>query len=133
MAGEAALKGVVGEVVKDAYKALKIQVAKWAPGDVEKLADSPTAGRKLVVAEAIDMQPEDDRVRVDQLAHALIEALKQVPATSIGIEGDEFHVRLIDLSQLNVVNGIGLKGRFIEADEIRASNMTVGSAAGKKA
>ena len=37
MAGEAALKGAVGEAAKDAYKALKNRVARWAGSDVEAL------------------------------------------------------------------------------------------------
>jgi hypothetical protein len=38
MASEAVVKGVVGEAVKDAYKALKQRIAHWAAGDVEALA-----------------------------------------------------------------------------------------------
>ena len=43
MAGEAALKGVVGATVKDAYKALKEKVAGWASSDVEALEKTPAS------------------------------------------------------------------------------------------
>jgi hypothetical protein len=50
MAGEAALKGTVGEVAKDAYKTLKSMVAQWAGGDVHALEKTPTSqARRAVV------------------------------------------------------------------------------------
>ena len=55
MAADAALKGAMGESVKDAYKALKEKVATWAGGDVEALVCEPESkGRQIIVAEKID-------------------------------------------------------------------------------
>ncbi|WP_156955534.1 hypothetical protein [Polaromonas glacialis] len=132
MAGEATLKGVVGEAVKDAYKALKTQVGKWASGDFDKLAEAPTAGRQLVVAEAIDGQPESDRASIEQLARILLDALKQSQSTAVGIDVDQLRSRLVDLSGLEVANGIGLRARVVETEEFVARGLKVGSNSGKK-
>jgi hypothetical protein len=43
MAAEAVVKTGVGEVVKDAYHALKAKIAAWCGSDVEALADEPTS------------------------------------------------------------------------------------------
>lgn len=127
MSAEAALKGIVGEGAKEAYRALKTQVGKWAFGDVDKLAEAPTAGRKLVVAEVIDGQSESDRAQVEQLARALLDALKQSQPTAVGIDVDQLRSRLIDLTGLEVSNGIGLRAGSIVADELIARGMKVGS------
>jgi hypothetical protein len=51
MAAEAVFKSSVGEVVKDAYKALKDKVAIWIRTDVEALEKTPTSQtRQAVVA-----------------------------------------------------------------------------------
>jgi hypothetical protein len=132
LAGEATLKGVVGEAAKDAYKALKTQVGKWASGDVDKLAEVPTAGRKLVVAEAIDGQPESDRASVEQLARIVLDSLEQSQPKAVGIDVHQLRSRLVDLSGLEVANGIGLRARVVEAEEFVARSMKVGSNPGKK-
>ena len=55
MAAEAVVKSSVGEVVKDAYKALKDKVALWICGDVEALEKTPASpSRQAVIAEEID-------------------------------------------------------------------------------
>lgn len=132
MAGEATLKGVVGEATKDAYKALKTQVGKWASGDVDKLGEAPTAGRELVVAEAIDGQSEADRASVEQLARMVLDSLKQSHSKAVGIDVDQLRSRLVDLSGLEVANGIGVRARVVEAEEFVARSMKVGSIPEKK-
>jgi hypothetical protein len=132
MAAEATLKGFVGEAVKDSYKALKTQVGRWALGDVDRLAEAPTAGRRLVVAEVIDSQPESNRVSVEQLARTVLDALKRQESEAVGIEVDQFRSHLIDLSGLEVSNGVGLRACVIETEEFVAHDMKVGGAAGKK-
>src|SRR5689334_21720817 len=78
MAGQAALKGAVGDATRDAYKALKERVMRWAGGDIEALEKAPnSAGRQAVVAEAIDGQPQEELVLLRSLADQLIDALKQ--------------------------------------------------------
>ena len=68
MAADAALKGAVGEGVKDAYKALKEKVVRWAGGDVEALEKAPaSADRQALIAEAVNGQPIDERAVVKTL------------------------------------------------------------------
>ena len=51
--GGEAVKTAVGEVVKDAYKALKAKLAVWAAGDVAALESTPSSdARKAAIAEA---------------------------------------------------------------------------------
>ncbi len=93
VAAGAALKGVVGEAVKDGYKALKEKVAYWASGEVLALEQMPgSVGEQTVIAEIIDAQPEDDQKTVRILAEALVAALKEC-APAIGL----YIGRLIDL------------------------------------
>jgi len=78
MAGEAALKGAVGEAAKDAYKALKNRVARWAGSDVEALEKTPASqARRAVVAEVVDSQSEEEQAAVRALAQQLVAALKR--------------------------------------------------------
>jgi hypothetical protein len=72
MAVEAVVKSGVGEVVKDAYTALKEKVATWARGDIEALAKTPTStSRQVVIAEEIDRQSPEDRAAVTRAGHRL--------------------------------------------------------------
>jgi len=107
MGGEAALKGAAGEVAKDAYKALKDRVARWAGADVEALEKAPTsAGRQAVIAEAIDGQSADERAALRPLAEQLIAALKS-QGLNVGLD-----IRLLDalevqLGAISVTEGTG--------------------------
>jgi hypothetical protein len=77
MAGDAIVKGVVGETVKDSYKALKGKIAHWAGADVDALEKAPTsAARQAVVAEIIDAQPADAKTALRPLIEQLTTALK---------------------------------------------------------
>lgn len=86
MAAEAALKGAVGEVVKDGYKALKEKISRWASGEVAALEATPESiGRQTVVAEIIDAQSEDERKALRVLAEVLVARLKEC-APAIGLD-----------------------------------------------
>ncbi len=77
-AADATLKGLVGEGIKDAYKALRDKVAHWAGPDVEALEKTPAStARQAVIAEEIDRQAADEQEVVRALANALVEALKK--------------------------------------------------------
>jgi len=77
MAGEAVVKGAVGEAVKDAYHALRSKIAGWGSGDIDALERTPTSkARQAVVAEIIDAQPADEVAFVRALAEQLIAAVK---------------------------------------------------------
>ncbi len=87
MTADAALKGAVGEGVKDAYKALKEKVTRWAGGDVEALEKAPaSANRQALIAEAVDGQPADERAMVKTLATVLVAALKSRDGGPVGLD-----------------------------------------------
>jgi hypothetical protein len=87
MAGEATLKGAVGEAVKDAYKALREKVSHWAFNDVEALEQTPTSTtRQAVIAEIVDARPRDDQEPLRALAETLVAAVKKhAPAMGLDI------------------------------------------------
>jgi hypothetical protein len=136
MASEAALKGVVGEGVKDAYKALKNKVAHWASGDVEALEKNPSSvARRAVIAETVDELPDDEKSSVKTLANALAEALKQTAAQGpIGIDVGALEAARIKLDGMTVHDGIGIRAQTIKAqEEFELKKLTVGYTPGKAA
>jgi hypothetical protein len=108
MAGEAALKGAVGETVKDAYKALKERVTHWAGGDVEALEKAPTsAGRQAVLAEAIDARPAEEQATVRGLAEQLIAALKR--RGPVGLDVGRLEALEVRLGSISATEGTGAR------------------------
>jgi hypothetical protein len=108
MAGEAIVKGAVGEAVKDSYKALKAKIAHWAGGDVEALEKAPTsAAQQAVVAKIIDAQPADDVAAVRALAERLIAALKATGST--GLDVARLEALEVRLGAITVREGIGVR------------------------
>jgi len=131
MACEAALKGAVGEAVKDAYKDLKSRVAKWAGSDVEALEKTPASlARRAVVAEVIDNQSEEEQAALHVLAHELVAALKRSGA--IGLDVGRLEAMEVQLGDITVREGTGAR-----MDEVRVQgtfstgNITVGGPAKK--
>lgn len=111
MASEAALKGAIGEAAKDAYKALKDKIARWAGGDVEALERNPaSAGRRAVVAEVIDQLSENDKFSVKVLATELADALKRsADAGPVGLDIGVLEAVHVQLGTINVHEGIGFR------------------------
>jgi hypothetical protein len=108
MAGEVALKGAVGEAVKDIYKALKSKVAVWAGGDLEALEKAPAStARQAVVAEAIDAQPENDKAAARELAQRLITALKESGPVALDI--GRLDALAVRLGAITVTEGKGVR------------------------
>jgi hypothetical protein len=65
IASDEAVKGFVGEAVKDAYKALKNKIAHWAGADIDALEKVPASvARQSVVAEAVDGLPVEEQASV---------------------------------------------------------------------
>ncbi len=136
MASEAALKGVVGEGVKDAYKSLKHKIAHWASGDVEALEKNPSSvARRSVIAETIDELPDAEKISVKTLANALAEALKRSAAQGpIGIDVGALEAARIKLDGITVHDGIGIRAQTIKTQEsFELNNLDVGDAPGKAA
>jgi hypothetical protein len=132
---EAALKGAVGEAVKDAYKALKEKVAGWAGADVEALENAPTStARQAVVAEEIDRQPFENQATLRVLVDALIVALKDCERYSpIGVDRGRLEAARIQLGEISVSEGIGFRAHEVKTlGSFEAGPIRVGQpAAGK--
>ncbi len=110
MAGDAMVKGLVGEAVKDGYKSLKNKVAAWAADDVEALEKAPTSqARQAVVAEIIDIRQADDKAAVRALATQLIDALKRAGAGAVGLDVGRLDAIEVQLGAINVTEGTGAR------------------------
>jgi hypothetical protein len=133
MGGEAIVKGAVGEVVKDAYKALKNKVAAWASNDVEALANAPaSAGRRAVVAEAIDAQSAEQQAEARALAQRLIAALKEASGP-IGMDIGQLDALAVKLGSITVTEGVGVRiGAAKVAGAFETDPIMVGGPSPKK-
>jgi hypothetical protein len=130
MAGDAIVKGVVGEAVKDSYKTLKDKVAHWAGGDVEALDKAPTSTAWQAVAEIIDAQPADAVTEVRALAERLIAALKA--SASIGLDVARLEALEVRLGAITVKEGIGVRmGHVRVHGTFSTGDIKVGGAPGK--
>lgn len=103
-AGEATLKGAVGEAVKDTYQALKVRVSHWASHDVEALEKMPTSmSRQAVIAEIIDAQPKEDQEHLRALAEKLVAGLKR-DALAAGLDIGRVTALEAHLGNTNAIN-----------------------------
>jgi len=129
MAAEAVVKAGVGEVVKDAYKALKTKIAFWCGDDVEALVKEPTSKeRQLTVAEKIDQQSPADHAEIKTLTLALNEALrKAADAGPIGLDVGKIDAARIALEATKIQSGTGIKvGEAKTSGTFRATVSEVG-------
>jgi hypothetical protein len=132
MAGEATLKGAVGEAVKDTYKALKEKVSHWAFNDVEALAQTPaSAPRQAIIAEIVDAQPQDDQEPLRALAETLLTRLKKdAPAT--GVDIGRLTALEVNLGRISVTRGIGARIEEARVEgTFKTGDISVGVPAGK--
>ena len=126
LAAEAALKGAVGEGVKDAYKALKEKVARWASGEAEALEQTPgSTGRQTVVAEIIDAQADGERNALRLLAEELVVKLKE-SAPAIGLDIGRLTALEVQLGNLTVTGGIGARIEEANVRTIKVGDISVG-------
>jgi hypothetical protein len=109
MAGEATLKGAVGEAAKDAYNALREKVSHWATHDVEALAQTPSSALpQAIIAEIIDARPKDDQEPLRAIAETLVAGLKKhAPAT--GLDIGRLTALEVNLGNITVTGGIGAR------------------------
>jgi hypothetical protein len=115
------VKGVVGEAVKDAYKALKEKVAGWGAGDVKALEETPTsAARRAVVAEVIDAQPVDQQSEVRALAQRLIMVLKK--DRPIGLD-----IGLLDKVDTELGDITAREGTGVRIEEAKGGRLKIGA------
>jgi hypothetical protein len=129
MAAEAVVKSSVGEVVKDAYKALKEKAAAWTGSDVEALEKAPTStARQAVIAEKIDRQSPADQADIKTLAVVLNEALRNAAhAGPIGIDIGRLEAARVQLAVINVTEGAGFRADEVKtAGDFTAGPITVG-------
>lgn len=121
MAAEAALKGTVGNLVKDLYKRLKEKVAPWGRSDdVDALEKEPGSGaRCAVVAEVVDAQPADEQAAARKLAQELIAALKQT-GPSVGLDMRRLEAKEVELGRITVTQKGGI-GAIIDEVHLEGS------------
>jgi hypothetical protein len=117
MAGEAIFKSGVGEVVKDAYKALKEAVATRMGSDSELSKNVRVLpSQQVAIAEAIDAQSLADQADIRSLATALNEALLHLGRTDpIGIDVHRLEADRVRLAAIDVTAGVGLRAGEVKA------------------
>jgi len=132
MAGEALVKGAVGEAVKEAYKAVRDKVALWIHGDVEALEKDPTsASRQAVVADEIDKRlkqlPKDEAKIIKGLVSTLSAALNDAAKTNaVGLDVRRLESQLVQLKQVNVTEGTGASFDEMKTDKFIVDEVSVG-------
>ena len=127
MAADAALKGAVGEAVKDGYHALKDKVSHWASGDVAALEAVPSSkGRQAVVAEIIDAQSDDDKQALRILAETLVARLKD-SAPAIGLDIGRLTALETQLGNITATGGIGVRIGEANVGTFKAGDISVGT------
>jgi hypothetical protein len=132
MAAEAVVKSGVGEAAKDAYKALKERVSRWASGEAATLEAAPSSkGRQLAVAEIIDAQSQGDKDALLALAEIVITKLKE-NAPAIGADFNRVTDLEIQLGNITVTSGIGVRVTDARGGTVKIGDMVVGDRSGKK-
>jgi hypothetical protein len=133
MAGEATLKGAVGEAVKDAYKLLKEKVSHWAFNDVEALEKTPASTtRQAVIAEIVNARPKDDQESLRVLAETLVAGLKK-SALVVGLDIGRLTALEVDLGNITVTEGIGARIEEARVEgTFKTGDISVGTPPGKQ-
>jgi hypothetical protein len=132
MAGEAALKGSVGEAAKEAYQALKEKIATWIGTDLDILEKEPASKEhQTILAEILDRQPESDQKELRDLAGRLITTLKQ--SSVVGLDVSYLEAMEVQLGNITVTEG-ATGARFRDArisGTFRTGTIEVGPPLGK--
>lgn len=138
LASDEAVKGFVGEAVKDAYKKLKDKIAHWAGADVDALEKAPaSAARQSVVAEAVDGQPPEEQALVKALAAEVIAALKSEAKKSegggaVGLDVGKLEALEVQLGAITVTDGTGVSMNEVKTTgAFKAGPINVGPPPGK--
>lgn len=131
MAADAALKGAVGEAVKDGYKVLKGKISHWASDEVAMLEAAPSSkGKQLAVAEIIDAQSDDDRAALRVLAETLVTRLRE-SAPMIGIDIGRLTALEAHIGNITVTSGIGARIEEAKIGTFKTGDILVGNRPGK--
>jgi hypothetical protein len=126
-------KGMLGEAAKDAYKKLKDIVAHWASEDVALLENQardgkPTAGRELVLAEAIEAQPQPARSEAAAHAASLVEMLRQEAERSgpVGVDIGRLEALEVDLGKIVATGGTAFRAETVRTGTFKTDGIKVG-------
>ena len=131
MAAEATLKGFVGESVKDAYSKLKEKICSWAKHDADALEATPAStARKAVIAEAVDLLPDDEKASLASLADELMMILQPVAAVT-GIDVRELEAARIRLRNVVATSGTAIRVGTLKTDDLEIDGLFVGTSLGK--
>ena len=130
--GSEAVKAVVGEAVKDAYRALKAKLAICA-GDVAELEKTPhSEPRKAVIAEVVNNLPAKDQDELRGLAQVLTASLKEA-APAIGLDIGRLDALAVELGKITVTEGVGTRIQEAHVEgTFRVGDISVGSPPGKR-
>ena len=136
MASGEAIKGFVGQAVKDAYKNLKDKIAHWAGADVDALEKAPSLARQSVVAEAVDGRPPEEQALVKALAAELLAALKTEAKKSeggpVGLDVGKLEALEVQLGAITVTEGTGARMQEVKTEgAFRVGPINVGPPPGK--
>jgi hypothetical protein len=130
MVAEAALKGAVGEAVKDGYSALKGKISRWAPSEVAALEGAPSSkGRQATVAEIVDSLPSEEVLR--DLSVTLIARLKE-NTPDIGLDIGDLTALEVQLGNITVTSGTGARVWKANVASFKTGDISVGSNSEKK-
>jgi hypothetical protein len=103
--GAKAVEVATGEATKDAYKALKAKVTRWASSEVAALEKTPESGaRQAVLAEIIDNRPKEDQQAARELAEAVLKHLEG-GGTNVSASGNNAIAAGRDVSGNTIIRG----------------------------
>jgi len=132
MAGDALVKGTIGEAAKDAYKALKYKASHWIGNDLVELEKTPESTTRLaIIAETLDRLSPEDQESLRAPTQTLVGKLKG-EAPAIGLDIGRLRALEVQLGNITVTRGIGV--HIGEADlpgTFRAGDIVVGVPPGK--
>ena len=124
------LKTSVGEATKDAYKALKEKIARWAGAEVQALEAAPSLkSKQFAVAELIDAQPDDEREKLRGLIDALVERLK-AEAPVIGLHIGALRNVETELGNITARTGVGARIGIAEGGKLKIGDISTGGPSG---
>lgn len=107
-----AIKAGIGAAIKDAYDALKTEVAKFCGRDVEALEADPSKPRQEIIAMEIDKLPRPEKDAVLSLAEALQAAFPSDGGNTALISFKKLKAKNVRLDDVSVA-----KGPIFRADE----------------
>lgn len=131
MAGEAVLKGSLGEGAKDAYHALKNKIARWAGPEVKALEENPASQElQTLVAGIVDNRSPAERTVAREFAEQLIAALRN--GGNVGLDVGRLDALEVQLGSITVFEGTGVRiGDARVAGTFKAKKVIVGKKPGK--